>query len=192
MWRSIGHCLLPHQQTTWNNHYDWPIKNREQKLDHIYNTLLLQVFWFCCAFHQPEQIVYKCRAKLSQISMFRHFFWRCFYPIFVMSQLVPSHIPNLYFSRTKTSPNPWIRFWSSMYRFLSCPLLCRAELPCKSRVRNLSPVGFVWSLRPLFLVLHLEEFRGKLEFSTCFQAYRVCETLLILDALSWVVKLAKS
>jgi len=57
---------------------------------------------------------------------------------------------------------------------------------------QLSPVGFVCSLRPLFLVLYLEEFRRKLEFSTCCQAYRVCEILLILDALSWVVKLAKS
>jgi hypothetical protein len=42
----------------------------------------------------------------------------------------------LFSCRCWASPNPWIRVWSSMYRFPSCPLLFRAELLFKRRVRN--------------------------------------------------------
>jgi hypothetical protein len=37
----IGGRLL--YQTTWTNHYDWPIRNRDQQPQHIYYTLLWQL-----------------------------------------------------------------------------------------------------------------------------------------------------
>jgi hypothetical protein len=71
--KSVENCCICSCETTWTNHYDGPIRNIKQQLEHIYYTL----FYRCTAICQPPQPVQLCWAKttfLSQISIFWIFF----------------------------------------------------------------------------------------------------------------------
>jgi hypothetical protein len=71
--KSVENCCICSCETTWTNHYDGPIRNIKQQLEHIYYTL----FCRCTAICQPPQPVQLCWAKtifVSQISIFWIFF----------------------------------------------------------------------------------------------------------------------
>jgi len=56
-------------QTTWTNHYDGPIRNTEQQLDHNYYTLFLQVHSAAAAACTSHgNLIQLCSAKTIFLS----------------------------------------------------------------------------------------------------------------------------
>ncbi len=87
----VENCYICSCETTWTNHYDGPIRNIKQQLEHIYYTL----FCRCIAICQPPQTVQLCWAKTIFLSQIISIFWILFIQFYSAGHILSTaEVPN--------------------------------------------------------------------------------------------------
>jgi hypothetical protein len=85
-----GKCCICNYETTWTNHYDGPIRNIKQQLEHIYYTLFCRCIAIC---QQPP--VQLCWAKTIFLCQIISIFWIFFIQFYSAGHILSTaEVPN--------------------------------------------------------------------------------------------------